>query len=127
MTISSLLARTCKDVCVYWASPVPDGFGGYTFAEGVELSCRWEEMSQIVSDNQGNQITSRAVVYVLQDVDEEGMLYHGTLDDLDSDPDPKTVDGAYVIKRFQKSPALGSTTDFTRKVFLTPSLSFGGM
>jgi hypothetical protein len=85
-------------------------------------------MSQLVADNKGDAITSRACVYVKEDLDEEGMLYLGTLDDLNSDTelDPKSVDGAYFIKRFEKSPVLGSTTEFLRKAYLTPSLSFGG-
>jgi len=79
----------------------------------------------------GNEISSRAVVYVLQDVDMEGVMYLGTLDDLydlaessaGALDNPKEFDGAYVIKKFEKSPLLGSTTDFYRKVWLTPLLT----
>ena len=129
MSIETFLARTCTQLCVYWGSPVNDGTGGFTFADPVELKCRWEETEQIVADKEGNTITSRALVYLLQDVDEEGMLYFGTLNNLDSDQEdnPISIEGAYYIKRFQKTPALGSTTAFLRKAFLTPSLSFGGM
>ena len=102
--------------------------GGHTFDSPIELAVRWEEMSQLVTDNKGEAITSRAVVYVKQDLDEQGMLYLGELADLNSDgeSDPKSVDGAYYIKRFEKSPVLGSATEFLRKAYLTPSLSFGG-
>jgi hypothetical protein len=135
--ISTLLTRQCKQVAVYWGNPVKDGQGGFTFAEPVEIYCRWEEMNQIVTDAKGNELTSRALVYTLQDVDEEGYLYLGTLENLyDSMPDaesseggldkPQDIEGAYIIKRFQKVPALGSTTEFVRKAYLTPSLSFGG-
>lgn len=52
-------------------------------------------------------------------------MYLGELTDLSSaeEGDPKSVDKAYVIKKFEKSPALGSTTDFVRKVWLTPLLT----
>jgi hypothetical protein len=85
-------------------------------------------MHQIITDAKGTEMTSRALVFLTQDVDEEGMLFLGTLDDLDSadEENPMSVNEAYIIKRFQKTPALGSTTVFLRKAYLTPSLSFGG-
>jgi hypothetical protein len=131
-----MLTRQCKQICVYWGSPVNDGYGGFTFPHPVEIKCRWEDMHQIVTDNKGNELTSRALVFVLQDVDEEGYLYLGTLESLydnyatDSSVgeivNPKDIPEAFIIKRFQKTPAMGSTTQFLRKAYLTPSLSFGG-
>jgi len=135
MSITSFLKGTCTQTAVYWAVKSRDGEGGFIFEDPVEISCRWEDMSQLVTDNKGVEITSRAQVYVLQDVTEESYLYLGTLDDLydlagessagglDS---PVDIVGAYIIKRFQKTPALGSKTEFLRKAYLTPSLSFGG-
>ena len=132
MGIQSLLTKHCKQTCVYWGSPLADGEGGFTFATPVELACRWEGKVQIVKDDdaKGGEIESVAVVYVLQDVDEEGYLYLGTLNDLEALEDssenssggwfnPMVVDGAYKIKQFEKIPALGSTTQFVRRAFLT--------
>jgi hypothetical protein len=128
MGIEQYIARMCTEVAVYWGAPQNDGEGGMTFDTPIEIACRYEAMDQVVSDSKGNQLTSRAVVYVTQDVDEEGMLYFGSLDDLDSDEvQPRKVSGAYCIKRFEKHPALGSSTEFLRKAYLTPSLSFGSM
>jgi hypothetical protein len=73
-------------------------------------------------------------VFVTQDVQEEGMLYLGTLDDLydlyaessgGGIDDPMSIVGAYIIKRFQKTPTLDGS-GYLRKAYLTPSLSFGG-
>ena len=134
MGIETEIARTFTQKCVFWGSPVNDGQGGFTFASPVELSCRWEEMHQVVTDSKGNEITSRALVFVPSDVVEEGMLYLGTLDDLydlygessggalDS---PKDISGTYIIKRFQKTPSIDGS-GYLRKAYLTPSLSFGG-
>jgi hypothetical protein len=135
MGIQEVIARNCTDVCVYWGNPTEDGYGGKVFDDPIELSVRWENINQVVVDAKGAEITSRALVFVTQDVEEEGMLYHGTLDDLyDSNAtdssagevnNPMTIDGAYIIKRFQKTPSL-SGDGFLRKAYLTPSLSFGG-
>lgn len=132
MSINSLLTKHCKQTCVYWGSPLDDGEGGFTFATPVEILCRWEGKVQIVKDDdaKGGEIESVAIVYVLQDVDEQGYLYLGTLDDFeilgDSEEDssggwynPQAVQGAYKIKQFEKIPALSSTTEFVRRAYLT--------
>ena len=131
MSISAMLNRTCKQLAVYWGSPNETGYGSQVWANPVEISCRWEDKEQLIQLDDGSQISSRAIVYVLQDVDLEGMMYLGTLDDLydlgessaGAIDNPKEFDKAYVIKKFEKSPALGSTTDFVRKVWLTPLLT----
>ena len=135
MGIQESIANNCNDVCVYWGDPTEDGYGGKTFSEPLERACRWENINQVVVDSKGAEITSRALVFVTEDVQEEGMLFHGTLEDLydlnaseSSDGavnNPMTIDGAYIIKRFQKTPSLGGE-GFLRKAYLTPSLSFGG-
>lgn len=111
----------CTQTAVYWGSPSINGYNEKSFAAAVEIPCRWEDKKELFTTNNGDQLESRAVIYVTQDVDEEGMLYLGTLDDLDSTEidDPVSLDTAYVIKRFDKTPALRSTTEFIRKVYLT--------
>ena len=136
MSIATFIADKCNDTAVYWGNPVNDGKGGFTYDDPVEIDCRWEDMDQIVSDDKGNTFTSRAQVFLTQDVDINGRLYHGTLDDLydldstlessDANLDPADVEGAYYIKRRQKIPTLNDPENFFYKAFLTPSLSFGG-
>jgi len=120
MGIESFIARLCSQTAVYWGTPVEDGYGGKTFADPVEIDCRWEDALEVVSSADGNEIIVKSAIYVTQDVDEEGYLYLGTLDDLDSgeEADPATVDGAYIIKRFDKVPALRRTNEFIRKAYL---------
>jgi hypothetical protein len=127
MSIESMIARNCPHTAVYWGNPQNNGSGGKTFDAPVEIACRWEDMHQVVSDAKGNEITSRALVFTTQDVVEEGMLYLGLLTSLTvaQKADPMTVDRAYVIKRFQKTPSLEGSA-YLRKAYLTPSLSFGG-
>ena len=142
MSIENLLNRRCTQTAVYWGSPLADAYGGMSFDSPVEIPCRWEDKIQILGTITGNQIigyqeTSRAIVYLTQDVDQDGYLYLGTLQDLidldssdvyDSEGsfdnlDPRTIAGAHIIKRFEKTPSLGSGTDFLRKAFLTPWLT----
>ena len=71
-------------------------------------------------DSKGNEFMSKAIVYVLQDVDELGYLYLGDLDDIDSSEQdsPEEIKGAFLIRKFNKSPQLRSTTKFIRKAIL---------
>lgn len=120
--IDSFMKRVCLQTAVYWGSPVADGYGGKTFADPVEIDCRWEnrvEKITRVGDRLGEEVISRARVFVTQDVEELGWLYLGELDDLDSNPDnPKEIAGAYEIIRFDKIPEHRSTTEFVRKAYL---------
>jgi len=125
MSIQSFIQSRCSQTAVYWANPTNDGFGHFTFDTPVEIDCRWQNRTQILSNSDGAAIISRAEVVVTQDLDEDGLLYLGSLTDLTTTQkaNPRTVDTVAIIKRFEKTPALGSTTEFLRKAFLTPWLT----
>jgi hypothetical protein len=110
----------CVQTSVYWGSPSPDGYGGYTFADPVEISCRWDGKTQMVKGADGKEVVSRAEIMILQDVNEGGYLYLGELADLDSDEEenPMKLEGAYEILRFDKTPLFQSTSEFVRKAYL---------
>lgn len=106
MGIQDIITTLCDQTAVYWGNPIKDGFGGYAFDDAVEINCVWEDTTELIRDSQGNEITSRAKVFVVQDLDEEGYLYLGSLDDLESAPVPSEVEKAFQIKRFDKTKAL---------------------
>lgn len=120
MSISKVVQKFCVQTAVYWGTPVADGYGKMTFAAPVEIACRWENTTKLITAYNGKQIACTAIILLTQDVVVQGMLYLGTLDDLDSaqEADPYSVSGAYEIKRFDKVPAVKSTTEFVRKAFI---------
>jgi hypothetical protein len=120
MGIEAILARLCNEKAVYWGNPVNDGTGSFTYNPPLEIDCRWEDSNEVTTDKDGNQFISRAVIYLTQDVDEQGMICLNSLENLDSslDSDPKSVPGAFIIKRFDKSPDLRGT-GFLRKAYLS--------
>ena len=134
MGLQAILEKQYKQTAVYWGNPVSDGEGGFTFDNPVEILCRWEDIRQVVTDNKGNSVVSRAVIFIKQDLDEEGMIYLGTLENLydlaessaEAIDNPKDFANTYIIKRFGKVPSLQISTEFIRTAYLTPSLSFGG-
>ncbi len=126
MSIEDHITSLCTDTAVYWAPLGEDGEGGKVFAEPVEIDCRWEHRTQVIIDRNGKEIGARGSVIVTEDVEEEGYLFHGTLDDLEDSEgdssggyyDPAQIDEAWEIKQFEKIPILRSTTQFFRKAYL---------
>jgi len=119
MAIDKFVKRVCVQTAVYWGSPTPDGYGGLTFDDPVEIACRWEDKTELNREDIARNFTCKSEVLVTQDLDVNGWLYLGELTDLDSNPDnPKEVEGAYVIGRFDKIPMIKSTTIFVRKAFI---------
>lgn len=102
---------------VYWANPVPDGYGGYTYDAPVEIFGRWEESQELFINKEGVEQRSKAKIFLAQDVDEEEYLYLGELIDIASGSSPQDVEGAYEIRAFKKIPNL-DVTDYERKCWL---------
>jgi hypothetical protein len=121
MSIENTLVRLCKQKAVYWGNPTNDGYGGKVFAAPVEINCRWEDRNETFLTNTGNTMVSRSVVYPLIDLDQEGFLALGSLTDFTTaqKADPRLIDAASSVKRFDIVPILGSTTEFIRKAYLT--------
>lgn len=116
---STLLTDKLKQTAVFWGNPQNDGAGGRTFDDPIELSVRWEQQQELFVDASGQESTSKAVVYVDQDVDIGGYLYLGDLDELSSaeESDPLTVGEAYEIRSFKKLPDIKADR-FLRKAWL---------
>ncbi|MFP4046757.1 MAG: hypothetical protein ACLFT4_03240 [Bacteroidales bacterium] len=111
--------RLCNDTAVYWENLGPDGYGGILYGSPEEIDCRWVESKELVLDENGREVVSNANVLVKKDLTEGGFLYHGTLNDLDSDEqeDPKKKHTAYQILRFIKIPSINKKV-YKRKAFL---------
>jgi len=110
----------CVQTAVYWGNPQPDGYGGMDYDDPTEISCRWDGSTKRITKNQGEEIVSRAEIRVTHDLDDDGMLYLGTLDDLDTSQqnDPESVSRAYRIQKIDKNPLFRSSTEFVRVVYL---------
>lgn len=121
MSIQDVINNMCTQTAVYWGNPINNGQGGVTFDEPYEIFCRWEGINEVVVGNTGNSFSAKSVIYLIEDVQEEGMVFLGTLNDLDSDTyeNPISSNMTYIIKRFDKIPSLNSIDSFLRKAYLT--------
>lgn len=120
MGIEKFIQKVCVQTAVYWGSPTNDGFGGFTFAAPIEIPVRWEDKTQIVATMDGQEVTSDTEVLVTIDLEYNGYLYLGLLEDLtdDEQENPMLVSGAKPIISISKIPMIKSTTEFVRKVYL---------
>lgn len=99
---------------VYWPFLGEDTYSRRLYGPPRELRVRWEDTTEVVVDNQGNEIRSRARVNVGEDLYTEGLLWLGPIAALPVPfPDnPKDLDGAFQIVRFDKVPTLDADDVF---------------
>ncbi len=125
--IEKIVAKFCVETAVYWGNPQNDGYGGFTFDAPVEIPCRWEnkmemDIGWLSTGFPGNVRLSKASVLLTQDLDLNGVLWRGTLDELntiyDDVSDPKVIFGAYAIHRFDKIPMVFKNDEFVRTAWL---------
>lgn len=118
MSLTSSIRQMCTQTAVYWAPGALDGMGGRTYEDPVEISCRWEDKSRMIQAKDGLVNVNEALVYSTTEMAEFGMLYLGSLIDLDSSMDPKETE-AWSIKVISKFPSMRGTTDVFYKYFLS--------
>jgi len=120
MSLECLIEKICVQTAVYWGTPTQDGYGGLTFADPVEILVRWEDTTKIIFAANGEEYACIAEISVKIDLDINGYLYLGELSDIDAadQPYPKTIEGAYRIRRVDKTPVIKKTDEFVREVYL---------
>lgn len=122
MSLIDHIEQLYTETIVYWGNPTNDGFGAFTFDDPVEIKCRWENKEQIVSKADEKAVIFRSIIFVLQDVDTDGLIWRGSLDDLTDtqEADPRNISDIMIIKRFEKTPAIRAQNSYLRKAFLSP-------
>ena len=126
MGIESFIKKVCVQTAVYWGNPQPDGFGGMTFDYPIEIGVRWDEVYKVVISKEGKEITSSATILCPEDLDMEGRLFLGTLDDLWNQSimssngliDPTHFTGVFEIMSREKKSMIKKTDQFVRTYYL---------
>lgn len=118
--INSMIKRNLKQKAVWWQATGRNRHNETTFADAVEIDCRWENKVQLVKDADGKEIISKAQVFHDKNVDERDYLFEGTLSDLDSaaEEDPYQATGAYEVKSKDDMASLGKSTKTLKIAYL---------
>lgn len=108
------IARKLKQNAIYWSSPVPDGLGGKTFADGIAIKVRWEDKQVLFVNDLKEEELSSSVVMVDRLLDKGGYLFRGLESDLESgqtlSTNPETIRDAKEIRN------LGDALNLRNKV-----------
>ena len=113
----SIITRMRKQTCVYWALDTVDQFGAKQYDSPVEISCRWEEVSEEYLDANGQRLISNAKVYVDRDMVAGSVLMLDGIASITNEDDVRENLGAYEIKRFDKLPNF-KADEFLRTCYL---------
>lgn len=108
--MSRPFARLLNQTITYWEPDSTNVYGNTTWTAGVQIKARWEENAEDVLSPNGENIVSRAMVYVDGDqaIEIDGRMYLGIKSELTSTqiPDPDLVANSYRIIAVKKSPGL---------------------
>lgn len=131
MSIISFIKRISVQTIVYWGTPVADAFGGYTYDDPIEIKGRWEDKLKIINNTKGEEFITNSQILTNEDLTIGGMVYLGTLDELNQlDIDlesgetyllPRQVIDAYKIVTRDRIPLVRSTTKFVKIYYLKPN------
>jgi len=103
--------RRMNQEATYWGRPTDDGLGGKTFPNPRIVRCRWQQQAELFRDNEGNEVSSAAVVYVAEPLKTEGWL---ALGDYTGEPDPRNVSEAYEVRQTGDAPNLRQTEELNK-------------
>jgi hypothetical protein len=102
----------------YWAWTGTDRFGKPTYAAAIDISVRWEDVSEEFINSDGETVISRAKVYVDRDLKIKGVLLLDGIQTGTNLTSPKKNNGAWEIRRFDKLPTIDQDETPLRTVFL---------
>lgn len=112
----SIIDTMLRQTAVYWALGGDatggvdiDEYGQPVYLDPIEISVRWEDVSTKIKTDDGQEVMSRSTVFTSINVRKDALLFLGELTDLPAGVDPREVDGAWEIMRFDKLPNLKNT------------------
>lgn len=101
-----ILTKMRKQYAVYWGVAGKNESGQNTYQEPIELRVRWEDDDFAFIDAVGSTLASTTSVYVDRVLDIGGILWKGRLQDVPSQTDPVSMEGADEIIKFKEIPDL---------------------
>ncbi len=107
------LARHMHDDVTHWPVGGSDGFGGFTFGTAVKFKARWEDKNELFIDINGEQVTSRAHVYIPSPIPVGDYL---ALGDKTADADPTSIDGPFRVRSYLRSTDLAGLRSIMKAI-----------
>lgn len=109
----SVIIKNLKQDVTYWSPSSFDKFGNQIWAAPSAIKGRWEDRTELFIQDTGEEVRSKALVYIDSDVEVGGYLFLGS----SISADPSTVTGSREIVDFRKIPNLNADF-FERRALL---------
>lgn len=106
------ITRNLNQDLVYWSPATDDGFGNKTFPTPIQIKGRWEDYIEVVKNKMGEQIVSKAKLYIDRPVMEHGYIIKGVLFDY-QDSNPLEIDAEEILK-YEEIPNIRNTEILAR-------------
>jgi len=79
----------------YWSPGAPNYSGAIVFGTPVLVQCRWNDKAELIKDNEGKELVSKAVIHPATALLREGYV---ALGDHTATADPKTLNTSVVYE-----------------------------
>ncbi len=113
--MSSLANRNLNEDVTYWGLGAGrSDFNAITYLTPILLKGRWNESAELIRNKAGEEVVSKTICYLDQDIEADGYL---ALGDFTSEEDPRAVPGAAEIIQYQTSTDLRNVGRL-RKAFM---------
>jgi hypothetical protein len=129
MGILQFVKKVCVQDAIYWGNPVVDGFGSMSFDDPISIKVRWDERQQLVVNTEGKEELSKAAIMCPDELDLQGFVMLGSLEDVadgDTYKTPQEVNAqkihAMEIKSRSITPLFRSKVKFIYVYYLSPQL-----
>jgi hypothetical protein len=119
MSILSLIKKVCVQDAVYWPYESNTGYEP-SYGAPQSIKCRWDGSSEVLTDKQGKQIVASAEILCPTKLEEEGLIWLGTLSSLSSEQrgDPRIIPGIAEVRKVSTTPLFKSTTKFVYQIYV---------
>lgn len=103
MSIGSFLRKIRLQTAIYWKTNGSDGYGNKLYDSPVEIDCRWEDVDEVMHDENGEMYVAKSMVIVDREMARGDWLMKGELDSTIPDS-PIGETTAYEIRKFMAIP-----------------------
>lgn len=100
-----IITKVLKMDAVYWPPIGVNESAEKVYGNPEPIKCRWTDQQVVERDEEGREIVFMSSVMVGQDLQLEGKIWKGKLEDLEG---PNPPDDAKQIRRFYKTPTMNA-------------------
>ena len=78
-----MISEALNQKATLWKPEGTDAFGEPDWSDPIHLMVRWEDKKEVVKDDEGNEVTSNAIIYTKQEGDYQQRWAKGHIEETD--------------------------------------------